>query len=76
MKSRDEILAVINWEPFSTRHCFYGLLEQFATRRVEAEIVTFKWPEALGVISIEDWNTAYTTALEMAADLRRRSADA
>jgi hypothetical protein len=76
MKSRDEILDAIGREPFSTRRCFYGLLEQFASRPVNGKVVTFKWPDVLGVISLNDWNIAYDAALEMAIDQRRGKTDA
>lgn len=76
MKTRDEIIEAIGHEPFSTRRCFYGLLDQFATRPLDNEVVTVKWPNALSVISLQEWNTAYTSALEMAANHRLRSTDA
>lgn len=68
MKTRDEILDDIKTQMFSTRQAFFGLLERCAYR---SEGHKLAWPDALTVISLEEWNSAYEGAMKW-RDAQRR----
>lgn len=72
MKSRDEILEDVSHLRLSSRSCFYDLLDQYSIKRLASgEVVKISWPQALGVVSLKDWNSAFEIAMEMSADIMR-----
>lgn len=69
MLSRDEILDRMGRELFSRRHRFFEILSSYATRPVAypdgEKMETFRWPDVLIVITLEEWNAAYRGASQM-----------
>jgi hypothetical protein len=70
MKTRDEIISAVKQLRFSSRDCFYSILDQFTRQMPNGELVKVKWPEALNVLTIEQWNQAYTASMEMCQDMK------
>lgn len=71
MMTRDEIISAVKQLRFSSRDCFYSILDQFTRIQMPSgELVKIKWPEALNVLTIEQWNQAYTMSMEMCGDMK------
>lgn len=73
--TRDEILAQVKELRFSSRACFFDILDQLSWKlSASGKVVKIRWPEALGVLTIEDWNRAWAASMEMAQEHRGRAA--
>lgn len=68
MKSRDEILEEVRKELFSVRHAFFGLLDR-AT--IKPNVGKMAWPDALTILTLEEWNAAYEGAMAFRDACRR-----
>lgn len=67
MKSRDEIIELVRELRFSSAECFWSLLNQYTySPGIEGHL---RWPQALGHITLEEWNRAYEVSMEMCADM-------
>lgn len=62
-KTHGEILAAIKKQSFSVRVAFFDYLDRFTWKVVNGEKVKLKWPEALVVIDLSEWNMAYNAAI-------------
>jgi len=64
MKTRDEIIEAIRNERFSVRMRFGNELDRLSHIALDGERVVLKWPHAVIVLSLADWNDAYETAMK------------
>jgi hypothetical protein len=70
VKSRDEIIELVRPLRFSSRQCFYSVLDQLSIVKLESgEVVHLKWPEALGEVTVEQWNHAYDSSMAMCTEM-------
>lgn len=74
MKSRDEILDLVKAEMFSTRRIFFDALDELATQKIGIKGCKPAWPDALTIVSLEDWNSALAIAMAAKAARTARSA--
>lgn len=58
--TRDQIIEEMSTKRFSVRQVFYNTLAHCADR----QSFTVKWPHALSVISVDEWNTCREVALD------------
>lgn len=75
MKSRDEISDAIKVEGFSTRRVFFAALDKCVEAKLGIEGLKPAWPDALNLLTVGDWNDAFSIAMAAKAARAARSAE-